>query len=603
MGIAASTAVSLAIHILPPFCKIDIFPKISAAIFMGDVRRTRSTGENSTKSFVSWRSFASGKTIKSVVPQNGLGITERFFYSSPNDKQQVLMTIMLRIRLPPASAEITPARIVDLIKIAQAKHYRLSARVDSASLTTTLLADKASDLPVSYRFIERNGDNWMGVYLEEINANFAKENDQLLWRSAVIVPKEWMPAIDSECFKKVMEKKFCVFISLKIWQQTLLSSGNFQTTCQEDEFKSTVPVLENSNYFDLVTTFHHCLGDGLSMLAFVRTFMQSVNAGNINSNDLKLQEIEVVKDPPPVLDNLFDPNIFEVLPTATAMAMRALSKQKPKLGRPETDPGALSAMTNTRAGRSFTKTRFLFFPKEFTTALRNRSKSEKTTIAAVLIVASLIACRRVFGHAAARDKKDITNAVPNSQGWVLTSSIRHILPQSKLLQGGDRESDEALMLFGGYAGKGLLLNENRKIESKMQDRFPRMKVANYAYRRQKLWDMVEKRVDLSKMSKSFSVEVANLGAWEYPCAPPDAPANDQNARLDYFGGGLNSSFEGSRGLFSLGTVTFGGDMSVFVCYDAGSVTPDEADVFVKSFSGSLKALSSSKRNVAVKDFM
>ncbi|KAJ3355083.1 hypothetical protein HDU83_003980 [Entophlyctis luteolus] len=575
---------------------------------MGDVRRTRSTGENSTKSFVSWRSFASGKTIKSVVPQNGLGITERFFYSSPNDKQQVLMTIMLRIRLPPASAEITPARIVDLIKIAQAKHYRLSARVDSASLTTTLLADKASDLPVSYRFIERNGDNWMGVYLEEINANFAKENDQLLWRSAVIVPKEWMPAIDSECFKK----------------QTLLSSGNFQTTCQEDEFKSTVPVLENSNYFDLVTTFHHCLGDGLSMLAFVRTFMQSVNAGNINSNDLKLQEIEVVKDPPPVLDNLFDPNIFEVLPTATAMAMRALSKQKPKLGRPETDPGALSAMTNTRAGRSFTKTRFLFFPKDFTTALRNRSKSEKTTIAAVLIVASLIACRRVFGHAAARDKKDITNAVPNSQGWVLTSSIRHILPQSKLLQGGDRESDEALMLFGGYADRvenagsvssnNLTLTDDslvwercrrvkRSIASSFKASIQRMKVANYAYRRQKLWDMVEKRVDLSKMSKSFSVEVANLGAWEYPCAPPDAPANDQNARLDYFGGGLNSSFEGSRGLFSLGTVTFGGDMSVFVCYDAGSVTPDEADVFVKSFSGSLKALSSSKRNVAVKDFM
>ncbi|KAJ3393251.1 hypothetical protein HDU84_002330 [Entophlyctis sp. JEL0112] len=360
------------------------------------------------------------------------------------------------------------------------------------------------------------------------------------------------------------------------------------------------------------------------MLAFVRTFMQSVNAGNINSNDLKLQEIEVVKDPPPVLDNLFDPNIFEVLPTATAMAMRALSKQKPKLGRPETDPGALSAMTNTRAGRSFTKTRFLFFPKDFTTALRNRSKSEKTTIAAVLIVASLIACRRVFGHAAARDKKDITNAVPNSQGWVLTSSIRHILPQSKLLQGGDRESDEALMLFGGYADRvenagsvssnNLTLTDDslvwercrrvkRSIASSFKASIQRMKVANYAYRRQKLWDMVEKRVDLSKMSKSFSVEVANLGAWEYPCAPPDAPANDQNARLDYFGGGLNSSFEGSRGLFSLGTVTFGGDMSVFVCYDAGSVTPDEADVFVKSFSGSLKALSSSKRNVAVKDFM
>ncbi|KAJ3069309.1 hypothetical protein HDU98_007645 [Podochytrium sp. JEL0797] len=613
----------------------------------------RSIGGASTKSKASFFSFRSHRSVASVVSDNGLSIGERFFFKTAPSKQQVLMSIFLRVRMPPQTTTLSPQRIVDLVKVAQAKHYRLSAYVDHQSLGALPLADNAAMLPLNYRFIERTDNNWMDVYSDEINSNFDTDDvSRSLWRTAIIAPKEWMPEPGSDLDKlqtpltpaHQIQKEYPILYNRADSNQLGLTPA------------SPVP---DSQYFEIIFTFHHCLGDGLSMLAFARSFMECADAEHFNADNLKLELIQVNKEPPPVLDNMFHPNVFEVLPTAAGMAIKTFGKKKKKLGHtlestadlpgithlpptpspdspspasspeptdpdhpianiprtPSPNPISLLAHTHTRG---HTNVRHMWFSSEFTTLLRKRSKTEKTTIAAVLVVAALAACRGVFEHEAKRDGKDAKKSVPNSQGWVVTNSIRHILPQSRLLQGGDRETDEGLKMFGGYAGS--VSNNNLKLtnDSHIWDRcrivkrgistsfrasIQRMKVANYAYRHPKLWEAMEKRVDLAKLSRSFSVEVANLGAWEYPCAPPDAPDSDTRARVDYFGGALNSSFEGARGLFSCGIITLGGNMSVFVSYDVRSVKVDEAEVFFGAFGKCLERMSVSKAGATVGEML
>ncbi|KAJ3267175.1 hypothetical protein HDU77_005378 [Chytriomyces hyalinus] len=564
---------------------------------------SRPSMQGSKASKASKSSFVSTAKRPVVMP-GGLSITERFFFKIPPTKQQVLMCIMVRVRLPPSApvGPHTPNRIIDLLRIAQSKHYRLSSWIDKESMSAIPFCDKAANLPTAYRFLERAGPNhWLDVYHEETNANFdTSDVTRPLWRSAVIVPKGMMPAADSALFQG----------------QTPIFGANSEQfeypilydRSERNEFGlDPTPPTANSDYFEIFFTFNHCLGDGLSMFAFARTFLECTDAAHFNSLDLKLETIEVSKEPPPVIDNLFDPNIFEVFPTAAAIAMRTFGKKKKRLGhgadapvpRPLPNSSAPLVVSPATPARGYSNARALTFNTEYMAILRKQSKREKTSIAAILVVAALAACRSVFVHSAEKEHKNVldTDVVPKSQGWVVTNSIRHILPQSKLLQGGDRETDEGLKVFGGYAGSVSNNSLKMKDESLIWERcrivkkgittsfiasIRRLKVANYVYRHPKLAEMLEKKTDLSKMSQSYSVEVANLGAWEYPCAPPNAPDSDERVRLDYFGGGLNASFEGSRGLFSLGIITLGGFMTVFVSYDVKVVTVDEAEVFFTS---------------------
>ncbi|TPX77019.1 hypothetical protein CcCBS67573_g01684 [Chytriomyces confervae] len=607
----------------------------------------------STKSKSSILSSWSMSSQRSVVESNGLSITERFFFKTAPDKQQVLMCISLRVRMP-KQTDPSPARIIDLLRIAQAKHYRLSSWVDHETLGALPFCEKAKDLPTNYRFLERKHDQeWLEVYHDEINTNFDTDDvTRPLWRTAIVLPKEWMPVPGTE----VYEKQTPIVPEHRLKKENPIFYDRNATG-----FGLVIPEsAPDAKTFDIMFTFHHCLGDGLSMFAFARTFLECTDLAHFTADDLKLDQIDVSMDPPPVLDNLFNPNVLEIVPAAMGMAFSALGKKKKRLGHTDENPGpaptglplpSSTAKPNggptpspeppfendendlpsrasspveqitmgplTKTGTGHTNVRFLHFNADFTNTLRKRAKSEKTSMAAVLVVASLAACRAVFIHGVKRDGGDLSKQVPKNQGWVVTNSIRHILPQSKLLEGGDRETDEALKVFGGYAGS---VSNNLKIkdDSHIWDRcryikrsiltsfrasIQRMKVANYAYRHPKIWKAAEKRVDLSKLSRMFSCEVANLGAWEYPCATPDAPDTDERVRLDYFGGGLNASFDGSRGLFSLGIITLGGNMNVAVCYDTKSVLPDEAEVFFRAFTQTLKRMSEAGHKATVADMI
>jgi len=46
----------------------------------------------------------------------------------------------------------------------------------------------------------------------------------------------------------------------------------------------------------------------------------------------------------------------------------------------------------------------------------------------------------------------------------------------------------------------------------------RLKLNNYIYRRTRLFNYLKKTVDVSKYTRMFSVEVANLGAWDLPAS-------------------------------------------------------------------------------------
>ena len=202
-----------------------------------------------------------------------------------------------------------------------------------------------------------------------------------------------------------------------------------------------------------------------------------------------------------------------------------------------------------------TSTRFLFYDSEFISALRKKAKQEGTTIASLLVVTALAAVRTAFSELPRYKKKKF----PARQGWVVTNSMRHLLPNSRLMYGADKQTDPSVTVFGGYAGS--VANANLKlvdshdfwercrtvrrgITTSFRASLTRLKLANYLYRRPKLFNYIKNRVQLDKLSRQFSVELANLGAWDCPTANLDSPEDDLRLRLEKFGGIINSSFDG-----------------------------------------------------------
>ncbi|KAJ3190559.1 hypothetical protein HK101_008595 [Irineochytrium annulatum] len=671
-----------------------------------------------------------GRYIKPVVEEGSLSIVERVFFKSSPGRPQVIMGIILRLRLPPTVERLQLERVVDLLRLAQSRHYRLSSYVDPETMLCHLLAANAADLPCNYRFVGRTEkETWKQVYEEEINTNFdVDDTSRPLWRSVVILPEEMMPAesdpvsqgqspINSHCASTATDST-SILSPLVLVTPADNDAPDVKGKAPEDSSSSKSSSLSSSSasaaaepvvvsdpdlkpgesYFEIMFSFHHCLGDGLSMFAYARTFLENADARHLNADHLDLANVPVVNEPPPLIDNLLDPWIFEVIPVIAGMAIGRLAKKGRRFkghrtttsddnrstsrptavikrdlssaslasargnGSPRLDlddvvpprspspalsshsyvnngtpspvlasgdvvvglgvdqgtPSASSTAVATHNHRvpkplsGHTRVRFLWFDAEFIGALRRKSKAEGTTIAAVMVVAALAAVRTSFATLPKYAKKPL----PSHQGWVVTNSVRHMLPQSNLLKGGDREIDEGLKMFGGYAGSvtnsSLLLVDSSEVWERcrvvrksisrcFRDSIQRMKLMNYCYRHPALWKMVERRVDLAKLSRSYSVEVANLGAWEDPAAGPDAGPEDERLRLDHFGGVVNSSFDGVRGLFTLGLVTLGGRMSCAVGYDVSAVHEEDADSFVHALCYGMTKMRDAEGKLTVLD--
>ena len=253
--------------------------------------------------------------------------------------------------------------------------------------------------------------------------------------------------------------------------------------------------------------------------------------------------------------------------------------------------------------KTATNVRFFSFDSEFSEALRLNCRKNKTTIASAVIVAALSAARKVFVPKALAAKKK----VPGYQAWVVTSSTRHLIPNSRLLEGADKETDPSLMEFGGYGGsftsecfrfdkKCDLWERSRAVKRHMSSSFlksmRRMKLMNFLFRKPNLWKKLQAKVDLKDLSRSYSVEVANLGSWNTPYAPSTTSLTDL-ATSDWFAGSLNNSFHGARALFTVALMSIDNVMSFTVSYDMATLTKQDGDIFVASITKALAEMKGS----------
>nr|KAJ3414212.1 hypothetical protein HK105_001856 [Polyrhizophydium stewartii] len=585
-----------------------------------------------------------------------LGITERYFHHIAEDKNQVIMTISFKLKMPPQARHVSETRLVDLLKLAQSKHFRLSSYVDYDTQVGHTFSKTADQLPLLYRFVPtRDPAVWRRVFDEELNAHFDVHDMRFpLWRVAIVGVPE------------------------------LAGAG---IPLSPADIEADAP----GTSFDILFSFHHCIGDGLSMLAYARSFLAECTAANINAESLHLDQVQVSQTPPPLLDNYIHSSIFSAIPTGFGLWLQSARKKNmhkfkhllpdiskplpalpppasyptntfssgsvvpatgpavPEISKPSTplivqvpqtpspapeiapvaeiapavgpaagtpisvspEPAAAPAapapaahdLLQEHIKRTFnpylaTQVRFHTFDAAYVGDLLKSTKANGTTVAALLIVNALSSCRATFAPIAEQRKKHL----PRHQGWVATTALRHLIPGSKLLYGADKQTDFATMIFGGYSGS---ISEPRiTIDGKSEfwDRCRRVrktigsaaftsmrrnKLFNWVYRHQSLYKALYKMVDLGQMSHGYSCEVANLGAWDYPAAAPNAPASDDRARLEWFGGTLNCSFEGSRALFTLGVITLGSEMSVTIAYDRNVISEELADDFSRIFKESM----------------
>ena len=552
-----------------------------------------------------------GKIIPSpLFPPNGLSITERYFHRIPQDKNQVIMAFRMRLRLPSEVQSVTLDRIVDIVRLAQAKHFRLSAIVDYDSQEAQLLAKNAAQLQLLYRFVSCDDLDdsivWKQTLDEEMNARFDL-HDKPLWRVAIVGPS-------------ALKKK--------------------STASVED----TGLTIANGISFDIVVSFNHCIGDGLSLFAFAQSVFQECKLSNFTAPSLDLANVSVSSTPPPLLDNLINPSFFGVFWTGVGLwwqyrnktnfhkfkqylnAQRDqqvgqslsrvlsinLSDQSPRTSNlskthPEVDEAFVvvpKPMSSTVCVPGLpTQSHVVYFTPNEVAVLRKTAKTNGTTIASLLVVIGLYAVRVAFES----DVKKAGKKLPTHQGYVVTSSMRHLVPGSKLLQGGSKEKDPSVMIFGGYAsnvtdssfkiGDGSKFWERcravrRYIGGSFFKSMRRMKLANWIYRHPAIFKYLRNTTDVGEMSRAYSLELANLGSWEQPddLAPFDAPDSDTRPRLLNFGGGLNASFSGVRSLFTLGVITVGGLMSVTVTYDQRYITHERAVVFAGALKKALDVL-------------
>ncbi|KAI8799248.1 hypothetical protein BJ742DRAFT_158437 [Cladochytrium replicatum] len=475
---------------------------------------------------------------------------------------------------------------------------------------------------------------------------------------------------------------------------------------------SLPPPQEKGTPFEVIFSFHHSLGDGLSLFTWSKSFFKTCTADVLNAPQLELSKIPVVKEEVPLLDNLVDPSVVEVIPVAIGMLLDSLKKvgvdqfrgradkrklyaeyaesnssgngadmaraestspsnNRPEIVAPSTEEEEIFAITlnpapavpdsstpdpppatsghssdaATEANKavtpvtfndspygyqsklSKTRVRFVTLDEDVVTALRKRCKAEKTTIAGALVVAALSGVRSIMETLPEYKNRTL----PGRQGWVVTNSARHLLPQSRLLFGGDKQSDPSIDVFGGYAGSVNSITKlvdrqdfwerARYVRSGIARCFrvslQRQKLMNYCYRHPKLYNFIERHANLEAHSRAFSIELANLGAWDYPqgCVSADQvfPQSSwmdeeglvglQNRahwlRLDKFFGVVNSSFDGVRALFTLGVITLGGAMSVAIGYDSDAVHEEDAEVFVSVLKGALRVAGETQGRVSI----
>ncbi|KAJ3325130.1 hypothetical protein HDV06_004886 [Boothiomyces sp. JEL0866] len=520
--------------------------------------------KKANKRMIKWIKSTAGiksKPPKPLFPPNSLSITERYFHKTHMENEaQVIMMVGSRVLMPRKARHLSLKRILDICKLTQAEFYRTASTVDFDTQVMIPMGATAADLRIEYSFTPFVDATTTAEAIKyAINYRYnIKDSSAPLWRVDIVGHPDIVEGI---------------------------------TLAEESQ-----EVLPN---FYIYFSFHHCLGDGLSAFSYAKEVFRNFHATNFNLPDLHLDTLAVTPLPPPLLDNLIKANFVEIIPAAIDMLSSQAKKQREKKHQLKQFADPIPNQDH------ISNLRRLVFDAQYSEDLRKNCRDNGTTVAAALIVAALAAVRAVFGPRAEKKGKPL----PKYQSWVVTSSMRHLLPNSSLLQGSDKETDPGTKEFGGYGGsisdekfkfteKSEVWERCKRVKQHLNSSFfpsmRRMKLMNYVYRKPKLWNSLQKKVDLEAVTRTYAVEMANLGAWEYPCAPIDAPESDERIKMDDFYGAQNNSFKGCRAFFSVAVVSIGNVMSVMVTYDQTTITEPEADLFIQSFQKVLNHLRSKK---------
>ena len=496
-----------------------------------------------------------------------------------------------RFNFPSEALRYSANRLNDILKMSAAEHYRLSSTVNAQDHTVNLMGTTAADLKLNCIFTpEKDKNTHREVARQALNWQYDLNDPTApLWRCDFVGPAE-------------------------------MSGDGFP---RPSNFKAGDSTPECAIYF----SFNHCLGDGLSMLALARTFMRLCVVENLNKSVIDLSQIPLQSKPPSLLDNLMNPGLLDVIAPAASLITHQLRHQNrfQKFKRvfddslvvmdssspvspnspgspasPEINSPDLSAIIKVHPELSTgtTSLRTIMVRGDDSSNFRKACKVNKTSISSTLIVLGLATVRHTFSSKAEEKKLKL----PRHQGWIVTSSMRPLLPESKLLDGADKQTDPSLMIFGGYGASisnpklkvidsSDFWNRCRKVNKGIKGGFfpsmRRMKLMNWTFRRPKIWNFLQKRANLKKMTRTYSIELANIGAWDSPWANDESPLTDDRLRSTWFSGSINNSFDGARALVTLGVVCCGNDLSITFCYNESTFSPKEMDEFVENFKYAL----------------
>ncbi|KAJ3130536.1 hypothetical protein HK098_000101 [Nowakowskiella sp. JEL0407] len=547
------------------------------------------------------------KNVSPILPNNSLSVVEQFFYRFPPDSPQVIIGGAMRLSCPPSVTHISVRRLVDLMKETAAQHHRLSCSVQKDA-TTKPLAQTADQLKLNITVTTQTTHKKLkNILNENLNQNFdLNDTSKPLWRCVLLVPEDSFAEVEHEVTDD--------FVAIRDY-------------FEEEDGKSGIDSFELSNlkphngkgiFWEFVLSFHHCLGDGLSVYTFSKTIFDTVTDDKLTASEYDISNIPVNQDPPPVLDNLMKPFFWQVVPVGFSVLSRYLrgydsSRFKGSyVSTPEKTFDTSDSEQTISLTKPQTKALLFSYSEDFVGKLRDKCRSEKTNVTALMVAAGLAAVRSTFKDVETTAHHDI----PSHHGFVLTTSFRHLIPGSKLVEGGDKQSDPAMQIFGGYGGAAMnasikvedsqdLFERARKIKKNIFASFrsslSRAMLVNYTYRHEAMWRFITERNSLvqAKVQRNFSVELANLGVWNMHTASPDGPEDDPRLRLYNFWGTVNCSFQGARGLFTIGTVTLGKDMSLAIAYDTGAVSEADAERFVRTFDSILKKAISAEGKLTV----
>lgn len=345
-----------------------------------------------------------------------------------------------------------------------------------------------------------------------------------------------------------------------------------------------------------VFAMSHALGDGVSVLVFLRDFVEQV-FGDPKSTMESDENALCNNTPPPILDNLVNPWLWQVL--------RALWSSIWDLGINISSGRRMPDLAPELIGQAGPRCCNTIVDIEVVNKLRAQCHANKASMTSAVLTAALISCQSLAEYRLQLkhgddDKKDVSSLLPTHHAWISTTDIRRAFLKP-----------EESQIFANFAGSvteaAQKINDKlaffaiaKDIAQKHRSRFSlsieRLGLLNFVYRH---FSFFRKFVDVPQVAdlnaprkpRAWSVEFANMGRFD----PPEAGRGEIEAVF----GNVSPSFPGNLTLFSVGCVTVPSGMCLSATFDERWVTVEEGKMFGEGLKRGIEVVASSGGDLTV----